>query len=666
MSSPCVRFASVLGLVAGAAVLVPGGGLDAAEGPAAPPIEAAAFEPLDVPVRLLDTRAPGGTIDGVASGAGRPGSGSVVEVPISGRGGIDEPAAVAVNLTAVDAAGPGFVTAHRCGGDVPVASNLNFAAGDTVANLALLALDGDGRVCLYIEGSAHLLLDVTGQFDSDGFAALEQPLRFVDTRPGAPTFDGLMAGAGELPAASTMAVPIAGRGGLDAGLATVVLNVTVTEPADAGFVTVYPCEQPRPNASNLNHGEGRTVAGAVVTGLSPDGEVCVHTSARTGLIVDVAGVIPPDGFTALPTPRRLLDTRNPASTFDASDAGSGFRPAGGTYRLGISGRAGVPADASAVVLTVTAVDAEAHGFVTVHPSGTARPNASNLNHGDREAGSDTVANSVVTRLGPGGAVCLFTSAPAELVVDVAGWLPGPPPPPGSADCPPTPPSALAEQWTMLLARDRFVNAAIVSGLSASEVRAQFPTTDPPVGGQPAELIRHYCWFAGGLCVPPTSIAPGVGSVSVTWAPEERSLLLDAGDGSISYVLPPFSPDQRRSSCAVFDLAGPTPWTTTSTSAPDETPGVVWVGQPRPEAIPSGDVQMTWGPSDAAPFWGTATPFATRWAAGHEWELSALDDGVQATTIAPPPHGCGRYTIRTAATGGDPAALEHFLDALDRS
>lgn len=624
-----------------------------------------AYEPLDVPVRLLDTRPGGSTADGRLAGIGRPASGTVLEVPIAGRAGVGEASAVAVNLTAVDAAGPGFVTAHACGDRVPVASNLNFAGGDTVANLALVTLDDDGRLCLYVEGSAELLVDVAGRFAREGFLPLDAPVRLVDTRPGAPTVDGRFSGDGERPAGSTLTVPVAGRGGLGQAVPAAALNVTVTDPAEAGYVTVYPCDQRRPNASNLNHGAGRTIATAVIAGLSPAGEVCVHTSARTGVIVDVAGAIPTEGFTALPAPRRLLDTRGPASTFDGRDAGGGLRPAGGSYTLEVAGRAGVPTSASTVVLTVTAVDAERPGFVTAHPSGTARPNASNLNHGADEA-TATIANTVVARVGAGGAVCLFSSAPTEMVVDVAGWIPGPPPPPGPAECPAAPPEALAEQWTTLLARGQFVNAAITSGLTAAEVRAQFPTPDPPVGGDEVDLMRRYCWFAGGLCAPPTDIVPGAGSVDVQWAPEGRTLTIDVTDDGISYVLPPFSADQRRSPCAVFELGRQTRWTTTVAAPPDGgPPGVVWRGQPRPDAIPSGDVEMTWGPADEPPYWGETVLIGSHPGAGQEWLLFALDDGVQATTVASPPWGCGRYSVRTSATGGDPSAIEGFLDALRR-
>ena len=110
-------------------------------------------------------------------------------------------------------------------------------------------------------------------------------------------------------------------------------------------------------------------------------------------------------------PARLLDTR-------ASGASPGD---GSTTRVPVAGRAGVPADATAVALNVTATDTTAPGFVTVWPAGLPRPEASNLNV---ERPGQTVPNLVIVPLGDGGAVDVFALAATDLVVDVVGaWQP---------------------------------------------------------------------------------------------------------------------------------------------------------------------------------------------------------------------------------------------------
>ena len=51
---------------------------------------------------------------------------------------------------------------------------------------------------------------------------------------------------------TTLPLQVTGRGAVPGDATAVVLNVTVTQPLGSGFVTVYPCGDPRPLASNLN------------------------------------------------------------------------------------------------------------------------------------------------------------------------------------------------------------------------------------------------------------------------------------------------------------------------------------------------------------------------------------------------------------------------------
>src|SRR5690606_28206874 len=69
-------------------------------------------------------------------------------------------------------------------------------------------------------------------------------------------------------------------------------------------------------------------------------------------------------------PERVLDTRR-------SGQGPCLR---GSRQVPVAPSDGVPSDASAVALNVTVVDPSSGGYLTVHPSGVDRPNASNLNY----------------------------------------------------------------------------------------------------------------------------------------------------------------------------------------------------------------------------------------------------------------------------------------------
>ena len=93
-------------------------------------------------------------------------------------------------------------------------------------------------------------------------------------------------------AGSVTELVVAGRGGVPVNASAVVLTVTVTEPVGAGFVTVFPCGSPQPNASNVNFAAGATVANSVVSGVGAGGRVCIFTMVATHVLVDVNGFFP--------------------------------------------------------------------------------------------------------------------------------------------------------------------------------------------------------------------------------------------------------------------------------------------------------------------------------------------------------------------------------------
>ena len=62
----------------------------------------------------------------------------------------------------------------------PTTSNLNFVAGDVVANFVIVQPDADGNVCVYAHNATHVVVDLMGTL-SDGFTA-GAPQRLLDTR----------------------------------------------------------------------------------------------------------------------------------------------------------------------------------------------------------------------------------------------------------------------------------------------------------------------------------------------------------------------------------------------------------------------------------------------------------------------------------------------------
>jgi len=113
-------------------------------------------------------------------------------------------------------------------------------------------------------------------------------------------------------------------------------------------------------------------------------------------------------FVPLATPRRLLDTRP-----DAQSLGPRSR-----VDVKVAGVAGVPADAKAVVLNVTAVNSAGVTYVSAWPAGAARPGSSVLNV---DAGR-TAATGVMVGVGGEGKVSLYNNAGStHLVADVTGY-----------------------------------------------------------------------------------------------------------------------------------------------------------------------------------------------------------------------------------------------------
>ena len=345
---------------------------------------------------------------------------AVTEVVVAGVNGVPANAsAVVLNVTATGAPSTGYVTAWPCGEARPNASNLNYGPGTTVANSAIVRVGAGGKVCLYTETPTQLITDVNGWFPAGTDYVSASPARLLDTRTGGSTVDGVGAGGGLRRAGSTTEILVATRGGVAANASAVVLNVTATGAPSTGYVTAWPCGEARPNASNLNYGPGTTVANSAIVRVGAGGKVCLYTETPTQLITDVNGWFPAGTDYVSASPARLLDTRTGGSTVDGVDAGGGLRRAGSTTEILVATRGGVAANASAVVLNVTATGAPSTGYVTVWPCGEARPNASNLNFATRNNRRE-LHDRPRRR---GGKVCLYTETPTQLITDVNGWFP---------------------------------------------------------------------------------------------------------------------------------------------------------------------------------------------------------------------------------------------------
>ena len=236
----------------------------------------ARFHPV-TPSRILDTRAavalgPAGTMDVQLAGMGG--------IPVSGV------SAVVINVTVTGPTATSYLTAFPAGEARPLAANLNYTAGQTVPNLVTAKLGSGGRVSMYnAAGTTEVVIDVAGWYD-DGTTTTGAtfhpvtPSRILDTRIGAP-----------VDAATALEVQVSGRGGVPAtGVSAVVMNVTVTDPTAASYLTAFPTGEAMPWAANLNYVPGQTVPNLVAAKLGAGGRVSMANAAgSTHVIADVAG-----------------------------------------------------------------------------------------------------------------------------------------------------------------------------------------------------------------------------------------------------------------------------------------------------------------------------------------------------------------------------------------
>lgn len=209
---------------------------------------------------------------------------------------------------------------------------------------------------------------------------------------------------------TTRRVPIAGRGGIDPQATAVSANVTAVDATSAGFLTVWPCGTARPLVASVNYTRGSVDANAVLVGLGGPGggELCVYAMATVDVVIDVTGVFVGSSPAFEPVvPARVIDTRTTG----------GRLAAGSSISFSVAGGNGVPTDARAVTLNVTAVDPGGVGFITVWPCGGTRPSTSNLN----VTKGDTRPNLVTVKVGEDGRVCAYSQGEVDLVIDVNGW-----------------------------------------------------------------------------------------------------------------------------------------------------------------------------------------------------------------------------------------------------
>jgi hypothetical protein len=117
------------------------------------------------PARVLDTRIGTGT----GGATTRVGPGATIDLTVAGAGGVPAlgVSSVILNVTVVEPTAAGsYLTLFPAGTARPLASNLNFVAGEIVPNLVVARVQ-NGKVSIYNNmGSTHVVADVQGWYSS--------------------------------------------------------------------------------------------------------------------------------------------------------------------------------------------------------------------------------------------------------------------------------------------------------------------------------------------------------------------------------------------------------------------------------------------------------------------------------------------------------------------
>lgn len=317
----------------------------------------------------------------------------------------DGATAALVNLTATDATAAGYLTLEACTAHPAgprATSSLTYAAGESVATLAIVPLDDDARFCVYRASAVHSVVDVVGYLvpaDTDEVRWLEPgtPTRVLDTR----TSGGPVAAGTERP--------------LPASAGDLLVNLAAVGGLAAGYLQLGECGALGPVAdfSNLNHPAttARSNLALLRSGLEQAGS-CVFSLAQADVVVDALATLDPDeglGWEVVES-RRVLDTRQRPT---------GQPAAGELIEIDLE----VDAPAAAVALTVTGGTAAGYlsaglcSDLAAQIATGGRPSTSNLNH----LTGQTTTNLATVALDE-GRLCVYTKAATHVIVDLQALL----------------------------------------------------------------------------------------------------------------------------------------------------------------------------------------------------------------------------------------------------
>lgn len=371
------------------------------------------FFPVANPAVIMDTR--NGT--GVAKAPLGANSTDVVQIA-----GVDGVPAMSTGLTSVvltvTAIYPNASSYVAVSGDGigNGAATVDFTPGQIIPNTVVVPLK-DGKVDFYNRfGSVNVAAVVTGYYstEADGSTYTGDVGTLLDTRSGTG-----IAAAGALGPNSTDTVQVTGAAGVpnDGTVTAVVLNLTAINGTSNSYIGVYPGTSGPSAATSVSFAPNEVFANTVIVPLGTDGTLKFYNFAGTvNVAANVAGYYSTSatGSTfSVVTPTHLLDTRNAAAPFHALGAGV-------TESLPVVGIGGVPANATAVALNVTAIGSTTGGYLSVITDGAGRTGSTGVYFGKGQ----TLANMVIVPVTDGKVDFYNNTGSVNIAVDVLGYYTG--------------------------------------------------------------------------------------------------------------------------------------------------------------------------------------------------------------------------------------------------
>ena len=151
-----------------------------------------------------------------------------------------------------------------------------------------------------------------------------------------------------------------------------------------------------------------------ITGMNQSGEIAGTVGYGVEANFSTPGFIGTPALQFVPvTPCRVVDTRSADGSFGGPEL------AGGTARdFAIpSSVCGIPSNAAAYSLNVTAIPDSGLGFLSIWPAGQTQPLVSTLNSDGR-----VKANAVIVPAGTNGGVAVYVSDPSHVILDINGYF----------------------------------------------------------------------------------------------------------------------------------------------------------------------------------------------------------------------------------------------------